>query len=244
MNSVTASPRPLVVDDWSFVPRPQARGTRRLFCFPHAGGDVTAFTGLAAALAPGLEVWAVRLPGRGGRFCEPMPTAFDSLVAAATAGIGRHLRPGAVFYGQSLGALLAYEVARALPSAMRPNLVVPASASAPAAWTGTVPDGPGAAAELLRLCGLGELLLAAGTDAALRELALATIRADLAVCRDYRYRIQPVPGFAVNAVTGADDPMVGAAGPGRLGVHHDRPVHRLRRTWRAPAGHGRVHWTG
>jgi surfactin synthase thioesterase subunit len=198
--------RPAVLGDWFYLPTPQGRpDTRQVVCLPHAGGDVTAFAGLAAALAPDLEVWAVRLPGRGGRFAEPMPRRFDALVRAVTDGIRPLLRPGSVFYGQSFGALLGYEVARALPPELRPTLLVPACASAPPAWQGTVPDGDAGAADLLRRCGLADTLPDSGD---IRELALAVVRADLTVCRDYRYRAHPACAVPIHALIGADDPMI------------------------------------
>lgn len=210
MTAVTGrrSVRPIVVDDWSYLPSPQPPGTRQVVCFPHAGGDVTAFAGLAAAVAPESEVWAVRLPGRGGRYAEPMPVRFDELVSSVLTGLSPRLRPGSLFYGQSFGALLAYEVARALPAGRRPALLVPACARAPADWAGTVPDGHAGAAELLRLCGVSGVLPA---DGDIRDLTLATVRADLAVCRDYRFRPDPVCNLPVHALVGAEDPTIRAA---------------------------------
>jgi surfactin synthase thioesterase subunit len=171
-------------------------------CFPHAGGDVTAFAGLAAALAPDLEVWAIRLPGRGGRFGDRMPDGFTALVTAVLDGLSRYLRPGSLFYGQSFGALLAYEVARRLPVAVRPRIVVPACAAPPPGWPGSIPPTSEGASDLLERCGLASALPA---DETIRELAVATIRTDLTVCRGYRYRPDPRPGFAIHAVAGAQD---------------------------------------
>ncbi|MEC3978295.1 thioesterase II family protein [Amycolatopsis sp. H20-H5] len=193
--------RPLVAGDWVYRPYPLAEGTPQVVCFPHAGGDVTAFAELAVALAPALEVWAVRLPARGGRYTEPMPETFDALVSEVAGGLTPHLRPGSLFYGQSFGALLAYEVAREL----RPDVVVPACASAPAAWPGTVPATDHGAEDLLRRCGLDAALPA---DDTIRELAVATIRTDMNVCRSYRHRADSLPDFAVHAVAGAGDTML------------------------------------
>ena len=203
-----AAVRPVVVDDWAYRPCPQPAGTPQVVCFPHAGGDVTAFARLAAALAPAAEVWAVRLPARGGRFLDPMPAGFRALVAAVRGGIAPHLDPTAVFYGQSLGALLAYEVARALPAALRPARLVVACAVAPDRWPGTVPADDAGASRLLADCGLV-------VDDAVRELAVQTVRVDLAVARDYRYRPAPRPDLAIHAVSAAGDPTVPASAVAR-----------------------------
>lgn len=197
-----ASPRPAIAGDWCYRPHPLPEGTPQAVCFPHAGGDVTAFAGLAAALAPSLEVWAIRLPGRGGRFVDPMPATFAALVTAVIDGLAPYLQPGALFYGQSFGALLAFEVARALPAASRPRLVIPACAAPPPGWPGSIPPTSEGAADLLERCGLATAL---PDDETIRELAVATIRTDLTVCRSYRYHPSPRPDFAIHAVTGAED---------------------------------------
>ncbi len=196
-----AAPRPALAGDWCYRPYPLTGGVPQLVCFPHAGGDVTAFSGLAAELVPDLEVWAIRLPARGGRFTDRMPSGFRELVTAVVAGLVPHLRPGSVFYGQSFGALLAYEVARALPADRCPRLVVPACAPPPSAWPGSIPPTDEGAAELLARCGLAGAL---PDDETIRELAVATIRADLTVCRTYRPPGAPAT-FAIHAVAGAGD---------------------------------------
>ncbi|GAA3388268.1 thioesterase II family protein [Streptomyces roseoviridis] len=200
--------RPRVEGDWLLVPAPQDHRPFRLFCFPHAGGDATAYTPLARALAPVAEVWALRPPARGGRSRHPMPPDFDALAGAVAEALTPHLTGGAGgrfgFYGQSFGALLAYEVARALPADLRPALVVTAGAPAPAEWAGRGTRDLDAA-ELLRLTGLEELVRA---DPDLAELALGAIRTDLAVSATYRYRPHAPIGSALHALAGADDPML------------------------------------
>ncbi|MFC5665421.1 thioesterase II family protein [Kitasatospora misakiensis] len=198
--------RPRTEGDWFLLPAPQPSPPVRLFCFPHAGGDATAFTPLARAIAPAAEVWALRPPARGGRSREPMPADFAALTADVAEAIAPHLGPGrrAVFYGQSFGALLAYEVARALPADRRPELVVVAGAPSPAEWAERESKDLDAA-ELLRLTGLEELVRA---DPELVELALGGIRTDLAVSATYRHRPHPPLASALYALAGADDPML------------------------------------
>ncbi|MFE3559503.1 thioesterase II family protein [Streptomyces sp. NPDC059193] len=197
--------RPRIEGDWLLVPVPQPHRPVRLFCFPHAGGDATAYTPLARALAPAAEVWALRPPARGGRSRHPMPPDFDSLVAAVAEALTPHLAGAAdgrfAFYGQSFGALLAYEVARALPADRRPELVVAAGAPCPAEWAERTSKDLDAA-ELLRLNGLEEVVRA---EPDLAELALGAIRTDLAVSATYRHRPHAPIGSAIHALAGADD---------------------------------------
>lgn len=200
--------RPQVVDEWFLLPAPVAQPRYRLFCFPHAGGDATAFRPLATALAPQVEVWGVRLPGRGGRLADPLPATFDELVAAVGQVISGHTHGRFGFYGQSFGALLAYEVARALPPDARPDCVVAASANPPGTWRpGVRLPQPVEAPRLLDLAGSRELL---GGDPELRDLALRVVRGDLALCSTYRYRPGRLHASALHAVVGDADPLVGA----------------------------------
>ncbi|MFE4515304.1 thioesterase II family protein [Kitasatospora sp. NPDC056783] len=206
--------RPRVEGDWLFVPVPRpAHAPRphrpyRLFCFPHAGGDATAYTPLARALAPAAEVWALRPPARGGRLGHPMPASFDLLVDAVVEALTPHLTGRFGFYGQSFGALLGYEVARALPAGLRPELVVAASASPPAVWSGA--DRPRYTAdELLRLAGMGELVEG---EAELKEHALRAIRTDLDVVATYRPRPHPPIGSDLHTVVGVEDPLLTLGG--------------------------------
>ncbi|MFE3656912.1 thioesterase II family protein [Streptomyces sp. NPDC059165] len=204
--------RPRVEGDWLLVPAPQPHRPVRLFCFPHAGGDATAYTPLARSLAPVAEVWALRPPARGGRSRHPMPTDFDALVTAVVEALTPHLTGGDggrfAFYGQSFGALLAYEVARALPADRRPELLVAVGAPCPAEWAERRTRDLDAS-ELLRLTGLEEMVRA---DPELVELALGAIRADLAVSATYRHRPRAPIGSALHALAGADDPMLATAG--------------------------------
>src|SRR5579863_10285259 len=89
----------------------------RLFCFPFAGGGASFFRGWRAVLGPGIQVAAAALPGREARSAEAPIDSFDALVDALAAALRPHLsgRPFA-FFGHSMGAPLAFELARRLHS--------------------------------------------------------------------------------------------------------------------------------
>jgi surfactin synthase thioesterase subunit len=96
-----------------FTAAPKAR--IRLICFPHAGGSATSYHALSVALPPTVEVLAVQYPGRQDRRAEAcidnISELVDRLLPALTAGADD--RPLALF-GHSMGATLAFEVARRL----------------------------------------------------------------------------------------------------------------------------------
>ncbi|MEY9963331.1 surfactin synthase thioesterase subunit [Streptacidiphilus sp. MAP12-16] len=199
--------RPYIAGDWLLVPAPREDPDFQLFCFPHAGGDATAFTLLARALGPTTEVWALRMPARGGRRCDSMPATFDQLVRTVAAQVRRHRGRRFGFYGQSFGALLAYEVALALLPGRRPELLVAAASPPPNRWVDGIPEERNAEA-LLGSAGMGELIDA---EPELRQLALGAIQADLDVRRTYRYlSLGPVESD-LYAVVGSADPMLDEA---------------------------------
>lgn len=86
----------------------------RLFCFPYAGGGASAFHALAQRLPTEIEVWAVQLPGRENRFAEPAFTCMDSLVSSLAKVLPDYLDRPYAFFGHSMGALISFELARAL----------------------------------------------------------------------------------------------------------------------------------
>lgn len=100
---------------WIAYHRPRPAPRVRLFCFPYAGGGASIYRGWSAALHPDIEVWPVQLPGREGRIREPAFSRADELVAALLGGLAEPLARGPfAFFGHSMGALIAFELARAL----------------------------------------------------------------------------------------------------------------------------------
>ncbi|MGA4844503.1 thioesterase II family protein [Streptomyces sp. G45] len=85
----------------------------RIVCFPHAGGAASYFYALSEALAPGLDVLTVQYPGRQDRRAEGCVENFAQLADLTYAALRRadDGRP-TVFFGHSMGSILAFEVAR------------------------------------------------------------------------------------------------------------------------------------
>lgn len=90
--------------------------THRLICFPHAGAGATAYAGWAALLPPEIELVAVQLPGRQNRIAERPFRDWSPLVTALCYALRPVLAGRYAFFGHSGGALLAYELARAVRS--------------------------------------------------------------------------------------------------------------------------------
>jgi surfactin synthase thioesterase subunit len=93
-----------------YHPSPESRV--QLVCLPHAGGSASFYFPVSAALAPEIEVLAVQYPGRQDRHLEPciddMAEYVDRVHAALASVLGDHV----AFFGHSMGAILAFELAR------------------------------------------------------------------------------------------------------------------------------------
>jgi medium-chain acyl-[acyl-carrier-protein] hydrolase len=95
-----------------FAPRPQA--ALRLFCFSYAGGGAAVYRPWALAMPASVEVAAVVLPGRESRLREAPQRSLPELLAALVPALLPHLDRPFAFFGHSMGALVAFEVARTL----------------------------------------------------------------------------------------------------------------------------------
>lgn len=102
------------------APRPDAK--LRLFCFSYAGAGASVYRPWSTALPAQIEVCAVQLPGREGRLREPALASIGEMVAALETALLPHFDRPFAFFGHSMGALLACELARALASRSGPRV--------------------------------------------------------------------------------------------------------------------------
>ncbi|MFF5209661.1 thioesterase II family protein [Streptosporangium sp. NPDC000396] len=231
---------------WFWVPRRRPGAALRLCCFPHAGGDAPSYAGLARELPETVEVHALRMPGRGGSSTEPRATGLQDLVDKVTEDILTLPGPYALL-GQSLGGLIAYEVARAATAAGRPPAaVVLASLQAPHRWLPAVeklladgvPAFGSAMPDLLQgfvafLRDGNEEVSAALDDPRLRQVMLAGLWEDFALFRGYAYRPEPKLGCPLHALSGSADPGVSADDMGEWAAYTTGAFSLSR----IPAGH-------
>lgn len=85
----------------------------RLFCFPYAGGSASIYRRWGEVLND-IDVCAVQLPGHGSRFRERPLNDVSELVAELAGAVQPHLGLPFAFFGHSMGALVAFELAREL----------------------------------------------------------------------------------------------------------------------------------
>ena len=101
-------------------PGQEAATRARLFCFPYAGVGASAYRLWASGLPADLEVCAVQLPGRESRLREPAWRRIDSIVAALLLQLRPYLDVPFAFFGHSMGAVVASELAAELARAGGP----------------------------------------------------------------------------------------------------------------------------
>lgn len=99
---------------WSRVYMPRPAAQLRLVCFPQAGAGASVFHGWAQRLPESIELVAVQYPGRQDRRHEEPFADLEALAAAAAQALQPLFDRPVAFFGHSLGAIVAFEVARRL----------------------------------------------------------------------------------------------------------------------------------
>ncbi|MFJ8587855.1 thioesterase II family protein [Streptomyces sp. NPDC093595] len=95
----------------------------RLICFPHAGGSANFYFQFARGFAgQGLDVHGVQYPGRQDRRHEPFRDSIEELADEIGELMGAWKDLPVVLLGNSMGALVAFEVARRMEATGNPPL--------------------------------------------------------------------------------------------------------------------------
>lgn len=199
-------------DGWLHRPAIRTLAVVDLFCFSHAGGAASIFRSWPAELPSWVDVWAVQLPGHGSRWREPPVRTIPALVEALIPALSPHLRRPFAFFGHSMGAVLASEIARTLAGreAIAPRHLF-VSSRRPSHMPGsdpnlhTLPDNE-FIREIDRRYGGIPSELAQSPD--LLELLLPVLRADIAALETFRPdKRDPLP-CPISAFGGATDSLV------------------------------------
>ncbi|MFK0289908.1 thioesterase II family protein [Streptomyces sp. NPDC090442] len=189
------------MESWFEMARDVPSGWPRTYCFAHAGGRAQAFVEWQDALAGVTALVAVSPPERTG--IDAISDQVAEVIAAQRAG-------PFLLFGHSLGALMAFEVARRLGD--RPAHLIASGCVAPSLHpTPRMVEVAGLSGQSLTDAlaiygGLRPELLA---DPELQEFILPDIRADFEMVARYRYRRAATLHCGVSLVNGTDDPLVG-----------------------------------
>ncbi|MEV5986259.1 alpha/beta fold hydrolase [Streptomyces sp. NPDC052051] len=193
--------------------QPSDTPTVRLVCFPHAGGAASYFLPVARALAPEVDVLAVQYPGRQDRRNEPGIGDLTVLADRSAHALKGELDRPLALFGHSMGALVAYEVARRLAhtSPSQPVHLFVSGRRAPTRHRVEDVHLRGDDAIIKELQSLGGTDPQMLADPEVREMILGALRSDYRAVETYRH----VPGerllCPVTALTGDHDPKTTVA---------------------------------
>lgn len=179
-----------------------------LFCFPYAGGTASVFKDWSRFL-PDVEIYAIQLPGHGARLRESAFVRISPLIENLVPAILPYLIKPFALFGHSLGALIAFEVARNLRDnyGISPIHLFVSGRHAPQIKKASVYDLPNDKfLELLQTYnGTPKEVL---QNSELMELLLPSIRADFEISDTYEYVPSSPLNCPISAYGGLNDPII------------------------------------
>lgn len=208
----------------------------RLFCFPHAGAGAAAFNAWREFLPCEISLAPARPPGRESRLSETPFRNMELLTEALAGAIAPLLDKPFALYGHSMGAAVAFELARLLRRRQQPGPVclLVSGARAPQFRLGHVPGPEPSDAELVeqlrRLQGVPSGIL---ENPEMMALLMPALRADTVLYRGYVYQPEAPLDCPIHAFGGRDDPNVTAEHLAAWGAQTSGPF----RLQRFPGGH-------
>ena len=193
------------------VHAPNAAARMRLITFPYAGGGPSVFSAWPRSLPSDVELCAVLMPGRETRLLEAPIARWDGLIDQLIATVAPWMDRPTMFFGHSLGAIVAFELARQLPAGLRPLLLhlFVSGRRAPHVLlneptTYNLPE-PEFVRELKRLAGTPEEVL---QSPEMMEVYLPLLRADFALSETYAYQDGAPLTIPISAYGGDTDSHV------------------------------------
>lgn len=199
-------------NSWIICPNPNPQARLRLFCFPYAGGGAAAYHPWAKLLPSDVELYAIRLPGRESRMREAPYVRLAPLVEDLAEVLSPYLDEPFVFFGHSMGALIAFELARHL---RRQNMTQPLHLFASGHRAPQIPDPDPPLYQLPdaefvkemreRYNGIPQPILDSNE---LLQLFLPVIRSDVTILDTYHYTDEALLECPISAYGGENDPWV------------------------------------
>lgn len=188
-----------------FHPAPEA--DHRLVCFPYAGGSASYFFAVARALSPSVDVLAIQYPGRQDRRKEPFIDNLPDLADACTEVLSGWTDRPLAFFGHSMGATLAFEVARRLEDRGTVLTGLFASGRRAPSRVRDEKEHLGSDPQLIKeIKNLGSAESALLDDEEIVSMVLPAIRNDYKAAETYRYSAGPPLNCPVYGLTGDADP--------------------------------------
>jgi surfactin synthase thioesterase subunit len=201
----------MTVDAWFLCFRRRPEAKLRLLAFPYAGGGASIFRTWGDALPPSVEVMAVQPPGRETRINESPYQDLGRLVASLASAVRSQMSLPTVFFGHSMGAILAFELTRQLRriGAAGPVHLVLSAHRAPHLPERMTDLHALPEPDLIRAVGeryqpIPEAILA---ERELLDLTLPTLRADLKLGETWAYSAEEPLSIPLSVFGGTRDPV-------------------------------------
>jgi surfactin synthase thioesterase subunit len=181
--------------------------TARLVCLPYAGGSAPYFRPTALALDPSVDVVAIQYPGRQDRRAEAPIADMAELTDRLHGILSRMPALPLTLFGHSMGAVLAFEVARRLEAdGDGPVHLFASGRRAPSTQRDEaihLRDDAGILDELRQGDGTAAAIL---NDEEMMRAALPALRADYRATETYRCPPGATVACPITALTGDSDP--------------------------------------
>lgn len=202
-------------DPWVVRRKPRSSPAVRLFCFPYAGGGSAVFQPWTSELPEDIDVCAVQLPGREHRIGERPVDSLSALLPLLLKALRPYLEGMEgrfAFFGHSMGALVSFELTRALrrQGGPLPRMLFASGRVGPTCRMRNpplagLPDQEFVAAISARYGGIPAAVL---KEPELMALLLPMLRADMRIHETYVYVEEPALALPIYALGGTEDPLV------------------------------------
>lgn len=182
-----------------------------IFFFPYAGAGTQHFRQWQEHLPRHVGCYLAHLPGHEQRIDEPFFDRLEPLIQELSTIIVPCLNLPFVFFGHSMGALLSFELARALRrnKLPLPQLLFISACSAPQIKDWHAPTYTLSDASFLRKIDHITLPAEIRTNQDLLQTFLPVIRGDFALCETYQYVPEQPLSCPISACGGIEDNYVG-----------------------------------
>jgi len=184
----------------------------RLICFPYAGAGPGVFREWAAEMPPAIELLGVHYPGREARAGERPLANLSRLIGEVRSVLRPRLDLPFAFFGHSMGAYVAYEVARRLDQqdGLRAEHLFLSGAPAPHLW-GAKPlhqlPSREFLTEVIKLNGVPDEVL---KSPEMLAYLLPVLRADFTACETHPFEDTTPMALPLTVFGGRSDPRATA----------------------------------
>jgi len=193
---------------WITCPHPKLEARVRLYCLPFAGGGASIYNSWGKLLGSDIEVCPIQLPARENRYSENAYTNAELLAGVLAEKLKIHSHKPFAIYGHSMGALLAFELTRALQrnfGLIPEHLILGAHRAAHLPRNRQelhrLPD-PLFIEKLSKLGGFPAEVL---SSSELMQFLMPTLKSDFELCETYQFKKSELLNCTIHCFAGKHD---------------------------------------